>query len=620
MNIRLLIFVLTILTGLEMKAAGPKITLKRVEPANWWIGMKNPNLQLLVYGENIGRTEVKMDIPGVRLHTTTRVESPNYLFLDLVISDTAKAGTYPIEFLSDNKVVASYKFPLLERRSNSESRKGFNSSDVIYLLMPDRFSNGNPANDSTQDTHEKARRSDPDGRHGGDIQGIINHLDYLQELGVTTLWSTPLVEDNMERTSYHGYAITDYYKIDPRYGTNADYVRLSSELHNRGMKLIMDVVTNHCGLNHWWMKDLPTYDWIHQFKEFTRSNYQISTIYDPYASEADKSLNLNGWFDNSMPDMNQNNPLLHTYLVQNAIWWIEYANLDGLRVDTYPYNNPAKMAEWTKAVLDEYPNLNIVGETWVHSPQELAYWQAGTKNFDGYVSTLPTVMDFALHDVFSSAMNEDDDWLSGIRKFYNHFTLDFAYTNPMNLLVFTENHDTHRFNKIINGDIRKFKIAYTLLFTIRGIPQIYYGSEIMMTGNKNKGDGDIRRDFPGGWPNDRHDAFTALGRTASENESFNFMKKLMNWRKANPVIHTGKTMQFISNNNCYVYFRYNQEKTVMIIINNHETESRKLYTKRFAERLQGFTKGYDIISEKTIPNLSLIEVPAKTSMIIELEK
>jgi glycosidase len=603
-----------------MWGATGRVNLKRVEPANWWIGMKNPNLQLLVYGENISLTEVRINIAGVRLHSVTKVESVNYLFVDLVISDSTKAGSYPIEFWKDNKIAAKYDFKLLPRTVNSSQRKSFNSSDVLYLLMPDRFSNGNPANDSTADTYEKAKRSDPDGRHGGDIKGIISHLDYLQELGVTTLWSTPLVENNMDRTSYHGYAITDYYRIDPRFGSNADYVMLSDELHRRKMKLIMDVVTNHCGLRHWWMKDLPTYDWVHQFHEFTRTNYQISTIYDPYASESDKSLNVNGWFDHSMPDLNQNNPLLHTYLVQSAIWWIEYANLDGLRVDTYPYNNPQKMAEWTKAVLEEYPNLNIVGECWVHSPQELAYWQAGTKNFDGYVSTLPTVMDFALHDVFSSALNEEDGGLSGLRKFYNHFTLDFAYSNPLNLLVFTENHDTQRFNKVIDGDIKKFKIAYTLLFTIRGIPQIYYGSEIMMTGDKRKGDGDIRRDFPGGWPNDRHDAFNSISRTAQENEAYNFTKKLLNWRKDNPVIHTGKTMQYISYGNCYVYFRYNDEKTVMVIVNNHDSVMVRLNTKRFAERMDGLTKGYDIISEKRLTNLSLIEIPPKTSMIIELEK
>lgn len=616
MNIRIIVFVVAMLSAQGMNAAGTKINVKRLEPSSWWIGMKNPNLQLLVYGENIALTEVRMHIPGVRLHSVTKVESINYLFLDLNISDSAQAGTYPIEFVRDGKLLAKCDFKLLERKPNSALRKGFDASDVIYLLMPDRFSNGNPANDSTQNTYEKAKRSDPDGRHGGDIQGIVDHLDYIQELGVTSLWSTPLMENNMERTSYHGYAITDYYKIDPRYGTNADYENLSEQLHKRGMKLIMDVVTNHCGLKHWWMKDLPTSDWVNQFPEFTRTNYQASTVYDPYASAHDKSLNLQGWFDTSMPDINLNNPLMLTYMIQNAVWWIEYANLDGLRVDTYPYNEPLKMAAWTKALMDEYPNFNIVGECWVHSPQEISYWQKGTKNANGFESTLPLVMDFALHDVFSDVFKDE---YQDIRRFYNHFTLDFAYTKPENMLVFTENHDTQRFNKIINNDFDKFKLAYTLLFTIRGIPEIYYGSEVLMTGNKSKGDGDIRRDFPGGWQSDKHNAFSLLGRTQKENEAFYFMKKLLNWRKVNPVVHSGKTMQYISYDNCYVYFRYNTEKTIMVIINN-SNEPKKLDTKRFEERMHGFTQGYDIISEKQLTNLSVIVLPAKTSMILELSK
>lgn len=619
MNIRTIIFVFAILSGLEMNGAGIKINVKRVEPSNWWVGMKNPNLQLLVYGENISLTEVRLNIPGVRLQSVTKVESPNYLFIDLVISDNAKVGAYPIEFLKDNRLVSKYEFKLLDRKPSSSQRKGFDASDVIYLLMPDRFSNGNPANDSTADTYERAKRWDPDGRHGGDIQGIINHLDYLQELGVTSLWSTPLVENNMERTSYHGYAATDFYKIDSRFGTNTDYINLSDQLHKRGMKLIMDVVTNHCGLKHWWMKDLPTFDWVNQFPEFTRTNYQASTAYDPYASESDRTLNLKGWFDTSMPDMNLNNPLLHTYLIQNAIWWVEMANLDGIRVDTYPYNDPVKMAEWTKAILIEYPHFNIVGECWVHSPQEIAYWQAGTKNANGFESTLPTVMDFALHDVFSDVFKEESNGTDDIRRFYNHFTLDYAYTKPQNMLVFTENHDTQRFNKIIDNNLDKFKIAYTLLFTIRGIPQIYYGSEVLMTGNKSKGDGDIRRDFPGGWPNDKHNAFSLLGRTQKENEAFYFIKKLLNWRKDNPVVYQGKTTQFVSYSNCYVYFRYNTEKTIMVIINN-STEPKKLDTKRFDERMHGFTKGYEVISEKQLSDLSVINVPSKTSMILELSK
>ncbi|MDP4208390.1 MAG: glycoside hydrolase family 13 protein [Bacteroidota bacterium] len=610
----LILFLITF-TGIN---ASEKITIKKLEPANWWVGMKNPELQLLVYGNNISATDARINIPGVSLKSTIKVENKNYLFLNLFISDQAKVGNYTLDFIKDNKVVTSTKFELWERGQNILGRKSFDASDAIYLLMPDRFSNGNPANDSAIGVSEEPDRKSPDGRHGGDIQGIINHLDYLQNLGITALWSTPLMEDNMGKTSYHTYAITDYYRIDPRYGTNQDYRRLADELHKRNMKLIMDVVTNHCGSEHWWMKDLPCTDWVHQFKEFTRSNYQISTSYDPYASEYDKNLDLNGWFDNSMPDLNQTNPLMLTYLVQNTIWWIEFANLDGLRVDTYPYNDPVKMAEWTQAIRKEYPNINIMGECWVHSPQEIAYWQEGTKNPDGFKSTLPTVMDFALHDALSPAFNEKENWNTGVRRFYNHFTLDYVYTHPFNILIFTENHDTQRFNKIIDNDLNKFKIAYTLIFTVRGVPEFYYGSEIMMTGDKDKGDGDIRRDFPGGWPNDQRNAFTSEGRTPQENEAYNFISKLLNWRKNNPVIHFGKTMQFLPQDGCYVYFRYNNEKTVMVIINNN-TVSKKINTSRYAERMDGFTSGHEIISGNNITNLSEIELAPKSSMIIELK-
>jgi neopullulanase len=617
---RILILITVIFSALGTLHGTDKIKLKRVEPDSWWIGMKNQAVQLLVYGENIAQSEPSINIPGVTLNGVTKVDNKNYLFINLMISGETKPGVYPIKFRGGNKTIESFNFTLLERRKDSSRRKGFDASDVIYLLMPDRFSNGNPSNDSVPGMQEGLKRSNPDGRHGGDIQGMINHLDYLHDLGATALWSTPLMEDNMERTSYHTYAITDYYRIDPRYGTNEDYRRLSGELHKRNMKLIMDVVTNHCGLNHWWMKDLPATDWVHQFDTFTRSNYQISSTYDPYASEYDKNLNFNGWFDHSMPDLNQNNPLLLTYFVQNTIWWIEYANLDGLRVDTYPYNDPVHMAEWTKMILEEYPALNIVGECWVHSPQAISYWQAGTKNVDGFRSSLPTVMDFVLHDGFLSALNEEDNWLGGLRKFYNVFTLDYVYTHPENMLVFVENHDTRRFNEVIGGDIRKFKMAYALLLTIRGIPQLYYGSEILMAGNKSKGDGDIRRDFPGGWPGDQRNAFTSEGRTPEENEAFNFLRNLLNWRKANSVIYSGKTMQYIPEENCYVYFRYNAEKTIMVILNNHETAVRRLDARRFAERMNGFRSGHEVISGRNLSDLSVIEVPPKSAMIIELIK
>lgn len=593
--------------------------LLHIEPAFWWVHMKNPKLQVLVHAKGITLATPFISYNGVSIDSVARTDNPNYLFLYLHIAPDARPGKFPIHFKVKNKDVAVYSYELKERRAGSAERGSFTPADVIYLLMPDRFANGNPDNDSTPDTHEKADRLNLNGRHGGDIQGITDHIGYLKELGITALWSSPLVEDNMPAYSYHGYAITDFYKIDPRYGTMQDYLKLSDELHKNNMKLIMDMVTNHCGSYHWWMKDLPCHNWVHQFNEFTRTNYQISTTYDPYASEYDRRLNFDGWFDTSMPDLNQDNPHLLTYLIQNAIWWVEYANLDGIRIDTYPYNNHWKIAEWSKSIRNEYPRLNIVGECWVHSPQEIAYWQTGSKNHDGYDSYLPTVMDFALHDQFLTAFNENESALTGIRRFYNHFTLDYIYPNPKNLLIFTENHDTRRFIEVIKGDPRLFKIAYTLLFTIRGIPQIYYGMEILLPGDKNKGDGDIRRDFPGGWPGDKKNVFEGKGLTAAEKDAYEFTKKLLNWRKNNPVIHEGATTQFITQNDCYVYFRYNREKSVMIIINNSNTENLELNTQRFAERLKGFTSGFDIISGKTVSDLSLIDIPAKTPMIIELK-
>lgn len=581
--------------------------------------MKNPTVQLMVYGPSLSDLKPVVTYPGVSITRVTSVSSPNYLFIDLEITAGTLPGKFPISFLKDKKVVCKYDYELFPRNQGSAERKSFDASDVVYLIMPDRFSNGDPANDSAKTVFEKPNRTDPNGRHGGDIQGIINHLDYLKDLGITAIWNTPVQEDNMERYSYHTYAITDYYKIDPRYGTNDDYKRLGAELHKRGMKLIMDVVTNHCGLNYYWMKDLPSKDWVHQFPKFTRSNYQISTTYDPYASEYDKNLDFNGWFDTSMPDLNQDNQLLLTFLIQNTIWWIEYAGVDGIRIDTYPYNNPWKVAEWSNAIRTEYPHMNIVGECWVHSSQELAYWQTGAKNFNGYDSGLPSVMDFTMHDAYLAAFNEEDNWGGGMRRFYNHLTQDYIFPNPYSLMIFTENHDTQRFNELINCDLQKFKMAYTILFTTRGIPQFYYGSEILMRGNKNKGDGDIRRDFPGGWLGDATNAFTREGRSLEQNEAYDFIKKMLNWRRNNPVIASGKLLQFIPQDNWYVYFRFNSEKTVMVIVNNN-SQTRKLSTDRFSEILKGFRTGRDVISETKINDLTSIEVPAFSSMVVELSK
>ncbi|TKG93491.1 alpha-amlyase [Puteibacter caeruleilacunae] len=592
--------------------------INRVEPPNWWVGMNNNSLELMVYGDEISSYDVAVEYPGVSVEKVTKVESPNYLFINLIINKNTKPGDFPIVFTKGRKSL-THKYTLKARETGSAERTSFDNSDVIYLLMPDRFANGDTANDSTNDTAEKADRTNQGGRHGGDIQGIIDRLDYLNNMGVTAIWSTPLLEDNEPVFSYHTYACSDYYNIDSRYGTNDLYRTLRDEMHKRDMKLIMDMVPNHCGTAHWWMKDLPMQSWIHQFDEFTRSNFRMATWHDPYASEKDKFLNQNGWFDTSMPDLDQENELLLTYLKQNAVWWVEFAGLDGIRVDTYPYNNKWKAAEWISYIRNEYPNLNIVGECWQHRPSEIAYWQSGVKNPDGFDSQLPAVMDFCLTDQMAEAFNEDEQgWDKGVGRFYLNFVTDHLYADPMNLLIFTSNHDTQRFATLVNNDVDKYKLAYTFLFTTRGIPQVYYGFEIMMGGDKGKGDGDIRRDFPGGWPNDSRDAFTAEGRTNQENQVFNHISKLLNWRKKNPVVQTGKMRHFIPEDNVYVYFRYNDQKKVMVVLNNKPSE-KTIQTGRFSEMLQGVSSATDIITGKTYSDIQELTIPAKAGLVLELK-
>lgn len=618
MNMRIWIFIL-IAMGWAMGAKAGKWEIKRVEPANWWAGMQNPELQVLIYGKDIARLQPEIHYPGVAISRVVTTENPNYQFLYLHFSPEVQPGHFDILFKDGKKLVGKHRYELWERQPHSAERVGFNSSDAMYLLMPDRFANGNPQNDSHPGVTEKVNRMNPDGRHGGDIQGIIDHLDYLQELGFTALWSTPLMEDNMPQVSYHTYAISDYYKIDPRYGTNEDYRRLSEEARKRGIKLVMDAVINHCGGAHWWMKDLPASDWVHQFPEFTRSNYRIWTIQDPYASETDRKLNTQGWFDTSMPDLNQSNPLLLDYLIQHCIWWIEFADLGGLRIDTYPYNDKEPMAVLCRRILTEYPRFNIVGECWMHETIEVAYWQKGVCNPDGYVSELPCVMDFPLTDALCAFPAEEQGWNTGILRPYVVLGKDYLYADPNNLLIFADNHDTDRIWNILKNDVQKFKLVFTLLATVRGIPQVYYGTEIMMSGEKAKGDGDIRRDFPGGWTEDAKNAFSAAGRTPQQNEVFQFVKTLLNWRKANPVIHTGKMMHFIPEDECYVYFRYDQDKKVMVVLNNAEKEEKVLKLNRFVEMLQGITAGKEVVTGKEFSLAETLTIPAKTAWVLELK-
>ena len=596
--------------------------VEKIEPPFWFTEMHNTKLQLMVYGKNIAQYDVAFS-NTVQIDGIIKTENPNYLFVT-IDTENIVPGTYELQFSKNKKVISKKAYEFKARRENSALRKGFDSSDLIYLIMPDRFANGNPNNDSTQNTVEKANRNVLGGRHGGDIQGIIDHLDYLDELGVTAIWSTPLLEDNEPVYSYHTYAQSDYYEIDPRFGTNDDYKRLAIEMHKRDMKLIMDYVTNHWGSKHWMIKDLPTKDWINFWENgdngFQRSSYRMTTQFDSNASQADKEACMDGWFDTTMPDINQKNPLVLKYMIQNAIWWVEFADLDGFRVDTYSYNDKDGIAQWTKAIMDEYPNFNIAGEVWMHNQAQMAYWQKDSKigAIDNYNSHLPTVMDFTLHNAIMQMFSEDEQgWDKGMLRAYENFANDFLYPDINNMFVFAGNHDTNRINEIYGSDIKVYKMILTLIATVRGIPQVYYGDEIGMVGNKDlKGDGDIRRDFPGGWNDDRLNAFTAEGRTAEQSEFFDFSKKIFNWRKNKPVIHTGKTMQFVPENNVYVYFRYNDSDKVMVVINNNP-EAQTLDLKRFKEILKTTESGTDIISEQKIYLESALTIDGKTALIIE---
>ena len=594
--------------------------IEKVEPPFWYANMNLSKIQIMFYGKNIAENQVSIS-NKIKIIDIKKTENPNYLFVTI---DTKKVVVQNIvfSFTKNKKSQFTYNYFIKSRRKDSRNRKSFDSSDLIYLIMPDRFANGNPNNDSTNDTTEKVDRKNSGGRHGGDIAGLIKNLDYINSLGATAIWSTPLCEDNDSNYSYHGYGQSDVYKIDPRYGSNDDYLKLSTELHDRGMKNIMDYVTNHWGWQHWMVKDLPTKDWIHQWSEYTQSNFKMATQSDENAANVDLKKCVDGWFVNSMPDLNQSNPLVLNYLIQNAIWWIEFANLDGLRVDTYTFNDKKAMAIWAKSITDEYLNLNIVGEVWLHTQAQNAYWQKESKigAIQNYNSNLPSIMDFGLHEILINVFNEDiQDRKNGIIKIYDHFSNDFLFPNINNLMVFAENHDTNRLNDNYKNDFKKYQMALSIIATVRGIPQIYYGSEVGLNGNREKnGDGDIRKDFPGGWQSDINNAFTKLGRTEEQNKFYDFTAKLFNWRKTNDAIHFGKTKHYIPENNVYVYFRYNNKKTVMVVINNN-LETQKIKTNRFQENILNFISGKDVLSDKNLNLKNEIEIEGKSVLILELK-
>jgi len=573
-----------------------KQDIKLVEPLNWWVGFKNPKLQLLVHHPNISEKTPEISYRGVSIENVFKADSPNYLFIDLNISKSANAGKFNILFKEENKQQLVHTYELKNREKPSEDYIGFNSNDVIYLITPDRFANGNPENDIVESLNEKTiDRNDNYARHGGDIQGIINHLDYIEDLGFTTVWPCPLLANNMSHGSYHGYAITNYYKVDPRFGTLETYKNLSSKLSRKGMKLIMDQVANHCGLEHWWMKDLPFKDWINHQKYYEEhidnwegieniiTNHRRTTNQDLYASKIDKHKMNVGWFVSAMPDLNQRNPFMAQYTIQNSIWWIETVNLSGIRQDTYPYPDKDFMSRWAGDIMNEYPHFSIVGEEWSYNPLLVGYWQDGANNRDGYKSNLKSPMDFPMQSFIVKALNEEEAWDTGLVKIYQGLANDFHYATPKDLMIFPDNHDMSRIFTQLHGDIANTKMALSYLLTLPRIPQLYYGTEILMNDFDNPGDhGLIRTDFPGGWQGDEVNAFTGEGLNEHQKDMQAYLKKLLNYRKYSKAIHEGKTIHFAPENSIYVLFRVLDNETVIHIINKNNIPI-KLDLNRFKE-------------------------------------
>ncbi|HNU37716.1 MAG TPA: glycoside hydrolase family 13 protein [Macellibacteroides fermentans] len=583
------------------------------EPAFWWSGMKNPELQLMVYGENIASFRPSVSYPGVKLKSSVALESPNYLLVYLDV-ENAQPGTFDITFTKDKKQI-KMPYELKARKKDACKIKGFDSSDVLYLIMPDRFANGDPSNDNlVMKTAYKTDRNDPSARHGGDLAGIEKHLDYIEDLGVTAIWLNPVLENDMQGGSYHGYATTNYYRVDPRFGTNEDYVRLIDKTHAKGMRVVKDMIFNHCGSDHIWMKDVPSKDWFNNLDKYVETSHVKEVYFDPYASEYDTKRMVDGWFVPSMPDLNQRNPHVATYLIQNSIWWIEYSGVDGIRQDTYPYADYKMMVDWCNAIYREYPDYNIVGEAWMNQTMGTAFWQKDSKLNERGNTMLKSVMDFRLMGLSHSAFFGD---AGGMQALYEHLAYDYAYADIYNVLRFLDNHDTDRFLPAMPEKLDAFKQGIAFMLTIPGIPQFYYGTELLMNGTKQKGDGYIRLDVPGGWPGDAVNQFEASGRTNIQNEAWNYMQKLLKWRKGNEVIAKGKMKHFVPQNGVYVYARNLNGKQVVVIMNGNAKES-VLPLDRYDEILKGYTSGKDVITGKVVSLQKELTLGAKDVLVLEL--
>lgn len=626
-------------TTLTMNAA---VKIDRIEPTDWYVGLKEASLQLMVYGKDIKTADVTTDYPGVRIDSLVRLDSPNYLLVYMNVKD-AQPGTMTLLF-QQGKQKKKVNYTLKAREKKGEERYGFSNADVLYMLMPDRFASGRTDNDQIKGLRPyKNDRTQPSLRHGGDLEGIRQHLDYFKELGVTALWFTPVLEndspDHGTQSTYHGYATTNYYRVDPRFGSNEEYRQLCDEAHAKGIKIVMDMIFNHSGYEHPWTLDMPSKDWLNtpewlspenqanavEMKtmdgaakvndKYLQTSYKLTPVVDPYASKIDLHETVDGWFVPTMPDLNQRNPHVIKYLIQNSIWWIETVGIDGIRMDTYPYADRDAMAQWMKIIGEEYPNFNTVGETWVTEPAYTAAWQKDSKLSEKN-SYLPTVMDFAFYDRINQAKNEETDaWWNGFNRIYNNFVYDYLYPNPSNVMAFLENHDTDRF--LGEGkDTVALKQALALLLTVNRTPQLYYGTEVLMNGTKHITDGNVRKDFPGGFPGDTKNCFTREGRTQAENAMFDWLSRLLHWRQGNDVIIKGKQTQFIPFNGIYVIARQYQGKTVLTILNGNRKQA-DMQLDRYAEVIGNTTAAKDVITGHTVKLDRKLSLKSRQTLILE---
>ena len=631
-----------LLLGTSMTMTAANIDISKIEPTNWYTGMKDASLQLMVYGKDIKTAEVSTDYAGVKIDSIVRLDSPNYLLVYMTVGE-AQPGTMTLLF-QQGKKKKKIAYELKAREKSGEERMGFTNADVLYMLMPDRFASGSSENDQIKGLNAYTTdRSQPSLRHGGDLEGIRQHLDYFKELGVTALWFTPVLENNSPdhgtQSTYHGYATTDYYRVDPRFGTNEEYRRLCDEAHGKGIKIVMDMIFNHSGFEHPWVADMPANDWFNTPEwllpenqatakalktmdgdakvndKYLQTSYKLTPVMDPYASKVDMRETVDGWFVPTMPDLNQRNPHVIKYLIQNSIWWIETVGIDGIRMDTYPYADREAMAQWMKIISEEYPNFNTVGETWVTEPAYTAAWQKNSR-LSSVNSYLPTVMDFAFYDRMNQAKHEEtDDWWNGFNRIYNSLVYDYLYEDPSHVMAFLDNHDTDRF--LGNGkDSTALRQALALLLTINRIPQLYYGTEILMNGTKQVTDGNVRKDFPGGFPGDKDNKFTRKGRTKAENAMFDWLSRLLHWRQGNEVITKGSQTQFIPYNGVYVIARQYKGRTVLTILNGKKSEN-KLSVARYAEVICGKTSATDVITGNKVDMSSDLLLSPRQALVIE---